>query len=533
MSAICPNAKAWLRFFRLISIAFSFVHLTALSAFPEDAPLVPSRPSKLRLRERFASERTAEQEPEALPKPKAAELAKAAEPPKSVEVEFEVMPIDLPTALRLAEGDNPTINLARERVREAYARLDQAEVLLLPNLRFGPAYQRHDGQIQNSRGEVFGVSKSNLFVGGGAAISLEFSDALFTPLIARRLVQAEDHAARAVSNNVQLSVALTYLDLLRVHGQLAINADTLRRAEEMLQNAEVAARPGIGLSKYTSDVTRARAEVASRQRERLDLEGDAGTVSARLAQLLLLRPTVDLQPADPAVVPVTLVPLDLPLDELVATGLLSRPELGEGRELIAAAVARWRQARVGPLVPRLDFTYFAGDFGGGINDKMGNFSARSDGLAQLTWELHNFGAGDIARARERRSQVTQASLHVVEVEAQVAAEVSAAAKTARTRLKSLAASEKAVTEALETWRRLRAASFGMASKQKLYEALEPLIAEQALAQARAQYLEGIIEYNRAQFRLFTAMGQPSLEALPKAVAEKVRVPALPEPPKKP
>jgi outer membrane protein TolC len=263
------------------------------------------------------------------------------------------------------------------------------------------------------------------------------------------------------------------------------------------------------------------------------LAGDAATISARLAQLLLLRPTVDLQPADPAVVPVTLVPLQCALDELVATGLLNRPELGESRELVAAAVARWRQARVGPLVPRLDFSYFAGDFGGGINEKIGTFSGRSDGLVQLTWELHNFGAGDVARARERRSQVNQANLHVTEVEAQVAAEVTAAAKTALTRLRSLTASQKAVAEALETWRRLRAASFGMAGKQKLYEALEPLIAEQALAQARTQYLDGIIEYNRAQFRLFTAMGQPSIEALPKAVAEKVKVPALPEPPKKP
>jgi len=522
-----PHVKIRLRFLRLSLAASLLINSVATIGFAEDPPLSFPRPARFRNRESFAAERTVEVDPKTPSKPK------TAEPATPIVDETEAMPIDLPTALRLADAENPTINLARERVREAYARLDQAEVLLLPDLRFGPAYQRHDGQIQNARGEVFGVSKSNFFVGGGAALSLEFSDALFAPLVARRLVQAQNQAARAVSNNMQLNVALTYLDLLRVYGQLAINADTLRRAEEMLKNAEVAARPGIGLSKYTSDVTRARAEVASRQRERLDLEGDAATVSARLAQLLLLRPTVDLQPADLAVVPVTLVSLQCALDELVATGLLNRPELGESRELVAAAVARWRQARVGPLVPRLDFSYFAGDFGGGINESISTFSGRSDGLVQLTWELHNFGAGDIARARERRSQVNQANLHVTEVEAQVAAEVTAAAKTALTRLRSLTASQKAVAEALETWRRLRAASFGMAGKQKLYEALEPLIAEQALAQARTQYLDGIIEYNRAQFRLFTAMGQPSIEALPKAVAEKVKVPALPEPPKKP
>src|SRR5262249_44533932 len=50
------------------------------------------------------------------------------------------LPIDLPTVLRLADASNPTIALARERVREAYAHLREAEVLWLPNLQTGPAY---------------------------------------------------------------------------------------------------------------------------------------------------------------------------------------------------------------------------------------------------------------------------------------------------------------------------------------------------------------------------------------------------------
>jgi outer membrane protein TolC len=486
-----------------------------------------SRPIKCRDREIFASDRPVKQEA------KPATIQKASHQVVSTAVELEAMPIDLPTALRLVDAANPTINLARERVREAYARLDQAQVLLLPNLKVGPAYVRHDGQLQNAAGVVFGVSKSNLFAGGGALLSVDLSDAFFAPLVAQRLVDAESQAARAVSYNVQLAVALAYLDLLHVHGQLAVNEDTLRRAQEMLKNAEVAAKPGIGLSKFTSDVTRARAEVASRLRERAELEGDAGVASARLAQLLLLRPSVDLRPAEPAVVPITLVSNEGSFDEMVATGLLNRPELAESRDLVAASVARWRQARLGPLIPHLDLGYAGGTFGGGINSTMDKFSGRSDGLAQMTWELHNFGAGDVARARERRSQVNQANLHVMEVEAQVGAEVTAAAKTARARLRSLNEAQTAVTESLETWRRLRAASFGMAGKDKLYDALEPLTAEQALAQARGQYLDAVIEYNRAQFRLYTAMGQPPAEALPGAVAEKVKVPVVPAPPQKP
>jgi outer membrane protein TolC len=226
---------------------------------------------------------------------------------------------------------------------------------------------------------------------------LEISDALFAPLVARRLAQAQAAAAETVSQQVQLDVALTYFDLLRVHGQLAINADTLVRTKDMVRFAELVDKAG--LSKSTADVTRVRTEVASLDRERINLEGDAAVVSARLAQLLLLRPTVDLRPADPAVVPLTLVPTQSSLDDLVADGLLNRPELAESRELVAAALERWRQARVGPLVPRLDAVYFGGDFGGGQNSHMGNFGGRGDGLVQVTWELHNFLAGDLARAR--------------------------------------------------------------------------------------------------------------------------------------
>src|SRR5262249_28785995 len=152
---------------------------------------------------------------------------------------------------------------------------------------------------------------------------------------------------------------------------------------------------------------------------------------------LLLEPTVDLRPADLTVVPVTLVPPDLGVDELVATGLMNRPELAESRALVQAAVARWRQARVDPLVPRLEGGYTAGLFGGGLRDQMSNFAGRGDGLAQATWELRNLGFADVARARVRRSQVNESNLHVVEVQAQVAAEVTAAAKLARSRLQTL------------------------------------------------------------------------------------------------
>src|SRR5260370_31565632 len=98
---------------------------------------------------------------------------------------------------------------------------------------------------------------------------------------------------------------------------------------------------------------RARPEVQTPRQERIRLEGDAAVVSARLAQLLLLEPTVQLRPAEFAVLPVTVIAPDAPLGELVATGLLNRPELAESRSLVEASVARWRQTRLAPPLPTL------------------------------------------------------------------------------------------------------------------------------------------------------------------------------------
>jgi outer membrane protein TolC len=435
----------------------------------------------------------------------------------------EPLSIDLPTALRLVETANPTVAAARARVEEAYARQRQADVLWLPSITAGANYQRHDGQIQNSTGNVFTTSRQSLFAGGAAVGRVAAADALFLPLVARQLTRAEAAAARATANNIQLDVASNYLDLLQVHAALAINADTLARDTEMLRLAEAAERAG--LNKAPSDVPRAQTEVNLRRQEALDLQGRAAVVSARLGQLLLLAPTVDLVPADPTVVPITLVP-DVALTELVAVASSYRPELASQRALSDAARERLRQAQVGPFLPSLEATYSGGTFGGGRNSDMSNFNSRGDATAAAVWEFRNLGLGNVAAARERRALVNEADAHVLEAQAQVSAEVVAAAKVSRARLATLRAAQDAVRHATEMFRRLEVAQFGMAGPRGQYDALEPLLAIQALNQSRLQYLTEVIEYNRAQFRLYTALGQPPLCALPCA-AVSVDVPVRP------
>src|SRR6266849_5886582 len=68
------------------------------------------------------------------------------------------LPINLPTALQLAGVRPIDVGLASERIRLAAAQLERAQVLWLPTINLGVEYSRHDGQIQETPGTVFGTS---------------------------------------------------------------------------------------------------------------------------------------------------------------------------------------------------------------------------------------------------------------------------------------------------------------------------------------------------------------------------------------
>ena len=86
--------------------------------------------------------------------------------------------------------------------------------------------------------------------------------------------------------------------------------------------------------------------------------------------------------------------------------------------------------------------------------------------------------------------------------------MSESAKVAAAKYDQLDAARKAVAEASETYRKLRDSSFDMLGPRAQYDALEPLTAIQQLNQARLQYLAAVADFNRAQFRLFAALGYP-------------------------
>jgi outer membrane protein TolC len=420
--------------------------------------------------------------------------------------QLETHPIDLPTVLRLVDANSPTIGFARARVAEAQARVARAEVQWLPNLSFGMAYNRFDGQTQNQRGDVFGVSRANLFYGGGPALTLDVAEAIYGPLVARRVRSAAQFQEAAATIGAEQDAAAAYLDLVQLHAQLEVNAETLSRAEEMLKAAESAKQAN--LDRTAGDVQRARTEVLFRRTERLDLEARAAATSARLGRLLYLQPNVKLVPADVAVAPLTLVDPARTIDDLLATALDTRPDLAAGREAIAAAWARVKQAQREPLIPKVAIQNQTGNYGGGLNEDLSRFGARNALSVQLFWEVRNLGFGNRAGVAERRAAVDQTRYQLADAQARAAAEVVEAAQTAAAKFEAIAPAEEAVKEATELYRINKSGTQNVVDAKNLFDALRPLQAIQALNTARLNYLAAVMDHNRAQLRLLAATGTP-------------------------
>jgi outer membrane protein TolC len=440
-------------------------------------------------------------------------------------------PIDLPTALRLADASNPTVGVARARVREAVAQLDRARVAWVPNLSFGPTFFYHDGVDQNRRGDIFTVARGNYTLGVGPTLRVDVSDALYLPLVARQHVRAADEHARATTNNIQLEVAVAYLDLMELHGLMAINADILDRTEQILRAAQLGAKAG--LNKTAADVNRAATEVNLRREEGIVLRGRTDAAAARLARLLLLDPTVELTPFEVAVVPVTLVPGEYTLEQLVQTALLARPEVVVAQAGVAAADALVRQAKMAPLLPRVQGEFVFGGLSGGRGNDFSPLQSQYNTGVALVWNFENFGLGNAATVRGRRAGQDAAVFRLRETEALVSSQVVEAAQTSAARFETLEPAQEAVRQAQEMYRKFREASFGMVGAKAQFDALEPLTAVQALNAARVQYLQQVVEFNRSQFRLYTAIGQPPLGGFNCAVPHPVDVPAVPGTPAAP
>jgi outer membrane protein TolC len=440
----------------------------------------------------------------------------AAETPPTIPQSAAPLPIDLPTALRLADGQNPNIGEARVQILGALAQRQAAQALLLPYLNAGTNYHDHVGPLQRSTGSILKDNLQSLYVGGGAGaygsspplipmvnIFSPLTDAIFEPLAAQQRVNGARFNASDTANKILLEVASLYVDLIGAEAVLEARRTTAAEADRIAKSVADYAATGQGRQ---ADAHRADADRRFFQADIQRAEEQVAVTSARLAQRLNLDPSAQLKPLAGPLVPIELINPETPVEDLIRAALTRRPDLAAREALVAQAEYRVKQEKARPLLPTIWLGFSAGAFGGGSNTTatpLGSFAGRTDFDIRAYWTVLNLGAGNASLIKQRRTQENQAIADRVRVMNQVRAEVSAA------RAESLALRSQ-VTNAQFG---LRSADQGyqldqIRLRESLARPIEALDSLRLLSDARVVLIEAITRANRTQFALFVSLGAP-------------------------
>jgi outer membrane protein TolC len=451
--------------------------------------------------------------------------------------------IDLSSALRLAGVENLDLVQARQRVEAAVAVQQLAAAQILPNLNLGMNYDSHTGNLQQASGNILNVQRSALYVGAGANAvaagtvsipglqwNLNVSESIYSYFVTRQRSEQARFASLAEQNAVLLKVASAYTELLQANARLSLAILTRNDAREVARITATYAETGQG---RPADASRAATELKRREEDVAETRGGVGRASRRLSELLNLDATIPLRPLEAQIVPQSIVPDRIPLAELVAMAMLDRPELAARRAAIRAAILELDSAKMLPFSPQLMLGFSNGVFGGGSNlvasstppvvglppnqPRFGDFKDRADIDAIMYWSARNMGLGnkaliDVARARARgadfEEQVTLDRVRYEVAEAFVRTHIRF--KEIETRARGVRSGADALVEDLN---RVRA---GEALPIEVLDSLRRLASE------RGDYLDAIAGYNKAQFELYVALGNPPADVLARPVPQDLQ-----------
>ena len=437
-------------------------------------------------------------------------------------------PIDLATSLALAGYQNPQILVAMQRTVAASARQQLAAAQALPNINLGTNYDAHTGVLQQASGNILNVNRGAMYLGAGTnavaagsvgipgvQYNLNVGESLYGYYELRQRHDASMHRVNADRNQVLMNVSVAYMQLVGAQAQRSAAFQARKESSEVATITAAYAKTGQGLP---ADAERAATELELREGELVRAEADVSVASARLAEVLGLDHSNRLYATDNYLVPHPTVPESISRSELLAIALIQRPELHEHQSLVHAALMSLKSAKLLPFSPQIMFGYSGGAFGGGsdliasntsINSaptdqaRFGNLGGRTDLDAVAFWSLRNLGVGNKAIIRAADARWRESDLQLLDTLNRVRQEVVDAQVRTHAFYKQINIRETAVRTATVARRedmvRIR-------SNEGL--PIETLDSVRLLRQSRQDYIKTIVDYNKAHFELYTALGNP-------------------------
>lgn len=415
--------------------------------------------------------------------------------------------IDLPTALRLADAQNLDVQVARERVKEALANRTSANEQFIPWLAPGVTWHRREGVAQASPSGIIGNAE---YVGYSPGVGLSaqstLGDAIYNSLATKQLVRASSEGLAVQRQDAAFQAANGYFELAKAKALVDVVREALATSQNYQQQLHDAVTVGIA---FRGDELRVQTQSEHYQvvlRQALAQQRLAGV---ELARVLHLDPSVELVPQTAELVPLTLFDSTTSVESLLARAVRSRPEIKQTDALIAAGRATRDAAVYGPLIPSVGAQLFGGALGGGPDSAHRRIGAMRDYAFAVTWRIGPGGLFDRGRIDASKAQLAARELSDSKLKDGIAAEVVAGLTRIRALSDQIGLAEtslRTATEALRLTRDRRQFGVGIV--------LEDIQAQQAVTQARSDYITAIAEFNKAQYSLNRAVGDDTSRATP-------------------
>jgi len=293
--------------------------------------------------------------------------------------------LTLERAIELAVTRNERPLAAQQRLVAAEATLYGARAFFFPSLSLSGAYTRRMYEsIRTVDGQNYVVQAINA-LNGAANLRIPVFDARGFPLLSQAKHNrdaAEDDAAET-GRQVAFQTAEAYFAALSAE-QVALAAQQrLQLADANLKDAEARFQAKLVSS---NDVTKARLELATAQRELTLAEGNRDTAYLALSYLIDEEVRPPLAEPERILAEASAAPTDV-TGEIIARAISQRPDLRAGRERVQGLQAFAQEPRM-RLLPALDI---AGQYR--VTNEAGLTNHYTDGFValELNWTLFDNG----------------------------------------------------------------------------------------------------------------------------------------------
>jgi outer membrane protein TolC len=441
------------------------------------------------------------------------------------------LPISLDMVLRMACDQNTQIGLAREKLTEAGAEKDVADLAWLPSVYVGAEYWRHDGGIVNEDGTLTHSSFNTLYGAAGVHVSLDAKEAAYQKVNASRQIWQRKGELSKITSETLLEAATTYIDLLLARTSEAIAQELEEHEARLLAYARKLLAEKEPWSELLVNALEAESKGHKAAVTKIHQQGDAAGL--KLALLIGLDPNMRLMPIDDRLAPFALADTTSPVEDLVSRALADGPGVRELQGLLEVVQAGIEKAKgPGMLMPIVELRVTEGGFGAGPGDDMRWFN-RMDAFVQFRWNLTDLCKGSLQQ-RVADSKLQQLYLTRKELRDKLTIGIHEARSAVAAGEDQIRLGADQIRNANRVYQLSDERRTNVGEAKDKYNEVQVLQALRALELAHLRWLEAVSGYDKAQLRLLVLTGAVNCETPPPSrKASDLPKPAKPGPPPAP